>query len=206
MEVIASNGLYNDLSSIEKDCWQRMVSGALHANDVMHNAAVANTNALGINMRTVVLRKASPAEKQLFFYTDTRSGKWAELERQNNISWLFYDAEAYIQIRLSGAVNLHTYDRLADAAWAENTLSNRKNYLSELSPSTETANPVSDLTPATEKVYLTMEQSEAGRKNFGLIITNIVWMEWLWLNKNGHRRANFIYGKDNNFMANWLVP
>ena len=49
-------------------------------------------------------------------------------------------------------------------------------------------------------------QSEEGRKNFGVVTTKIKWMEWLWLNSSGHRRANFVYDEAGAFTANWLVP
>jgi len=198
--------VYDDLQAIEKDCWHRLVNGALLPGDALHNPVVANANAQGINMRTVVLRKTCPVDKQLYFYTDIRSGKWAELQLQNNISWLFYDANASVQIRASGFVSLHHKDELADKAWEACNIMNRKNYLSVLAPSVETSAPTNGLSPEFYQADFTKEQSEAARKNFGVVVTNIQWMEWLWLNKNGHRRANFIYSQQGNFTANWLVP
>jgi len=205
MEVSFTDTLTTDLSVIEKNCWERLLTGALRADDPMHNAVVANAGAANINMRTVVLRKAIPPAKQLSFYTDIRSGKWAELLQQNKISWLFYDAEARIQIRTGSTATLHQVDELADKAWEETRLGNRKNYLSNLSPSAEIANPLIGLPPAVSDNF-TKEESEAGRKNFGVVICTIDWMEWLWLGEHGHRRANFVYGEDGNFTANWLVP
>jgi len=206
MEAVLPDNIFNDLIRIEKDCWHRLENGALESRSAMRTPVVANTNAAGINMRTVILRKVQPVKKQLVFYTDIRSGKWEEIQQTNNTTWLFYDEKACIQIRASGSSSLHHDDETADEAWANNNITNRKNYLSVLIPSEKSTMTVNELPTFAEPAELTLEQSEAGRKNFGLVITQIKWMEWLWLNNNGDRRANFIYEADGNFSANWLVP
>lgn len=206
MQHVQIDGIKYDLPALEKDCWNRLVSGAEEGRNPMHNAVVANIGQAGINMRTVVLRNASPAEKQLSFYTDIRSGKWNEIEQHISISWLLYDANARIQIRASGLASLHQTDELADQAWSNTNISNRKNYLSVLIPSTNSLDPVSGLPATMETEEITPLQSEDGRKNFGVVTTQIKWMEWLWLNGSGHRRANFVYDKAGEFTANWLVP
>ncbi len=206
MQHVQIDGIKYDLPALEKDCWHRLVNGAVQGRNPMHNAVVANMSHAGINMRTVVLRKASPLEKRLSFYTDIRSGKWEEIEQDNSISWLLYDTSARIQIRASGLASLHQADESADLAWSSSNVSNRKSYLSVLLPSAATLNPVSGLTQEMESEDLTLEQTEEGRKNFGVITTQIKWMEWLWLNGTGHRRANFVYDESGEFTANWLVP
>jgi pyridoxamine 5'-phosphate oxidase len=206
MQHILIDGIKYDLPALEKDCWNRLVNGAVQGRNPMHNAVVANMGPAGINMRTVVLRKAWPTEKRLSFYTDIRSGKWAEIEQYNPVSWLLYDAGARIQIRASGLASLHQTDELADQAWSGNNILNRKNYLSVLIPSAASSNPVSGLSQEIESDEISLEQTEEGRKNFGVISTQIKWMEWLWLNDNGHRRASFVYDEPGGFSANWLVP
>lgn len=196
----------DDLHAIEKDCWQHLVNGALQPGDAFHTPVVGNITAQGISMRTVVLRKTCPVSKLLYFYTDIRSGKWAALQQQNSTSWLFYDAKTAIQIRASGFATLHHTGELADKAWDGSNIMNRKNYLSVLAPSAETGIPTNGLPPEFDHADFTKAQSEAGRKNFGVVVTNIQWMEWLWLNKEGHRRANFIYAEDGHYTASWLVP
>jgi hypothetical protein len=83
---------------------------------------------------------------------------------------------------------------------------NRKNYLSVLAPSTITELPETGIATDSELDSFTAEQSELARANFGVVLTKINWIEWLWLNNDGHRRANFIYRKDGGFTANWLTP
>lgn len=200
------DGMIYDLAALEKDCWLRLLNASLHYKDPLHNPVVANVNDQGINQRTVVLRKVDTEKKELSFHTDVRSGKWTELKKNPAVSWLFYNPAGRIQIRLSGAAVLHHNDIVAENAWQNSTLSSRKIYLGQNGPSSLSANPVSGLPPAFESADPTPEQSEAGRKNFGVVTTKISWMEWLWLNSKGHRRASFKYHPGGQFDTTWLVP
>lgn len=206
MNTVLIDGINYGLDGLEKDVWVRLLNGSLRYKDALHNPVVANVNAQGVNLRTVVLRKVWSVKKQLAFHTDIRSGKWDELQQQNKISWLFYDAPARLQIRLSGTATLHHDDELAEEVWASSTMSSRKVYLCQPRPSAITALPVSGLPTAFEANDPTPEESLSGRKNFGIIVTTVNWMEWLWLSSKGHRRAGFVYFDDGNFKADWLIP
>ncbi len=206
MHTIKIDGIHYNLTDLEKDCWIRLLNGSLKGRDAFHNATVANINKQGINMRTVVLRKVDNALKTLAFHTDIRSGKWKELNEDNNISCLFYDATGGVQIRLAGKVTLHNDDEMAAKAWLKSNPNSRKIYMGEVGPSKNSELPTSGLPAAFESANPTLEESETGRKNFGVVVTKVKWMEWLWLNSKGHRRASFKYTDNNNFEANWLVP
>ena len=200
------DGINYSLEALEKDSWLRLLNGSIKYKDALHNPVVANVNQQGVNIRTVVLRKVKPVEKQLVFHTDIRSGKWNDLQHQNTISWLFYDAQAKIQIRLSGTASLHQDDAIAEEAWEASTMSSRKIYLGKAGPSVISTLPVSGLPAAFETNDPTLEESLPARKNFGIVVTTVTWMEWLWLNNKGHRRASFTYFDDKSFTADWLIP
>lgn len=206
MDVVEMNGISYNLNDIEKDCWVRLLNGSLKGKDPMHNAAVASIGKFGVHQRTVVLRRVNTQQKQVAFHTDIRSGKWGELNNGDTISWLFYDAPARIQIRLSGTITKHYNDDVANQAWNKSTVNSKKVYLGLQGPSTISAIPTSGLSETLETITITEEEAEKGKPNFGLVITNIQWMEWLWLNSKGHRRAAFHYNNDFTFNAHWLIP
>ena len=206
MHTIKINGIHYNLTDLEKDCWIRLLNGSLKGRDAFHNATVANINKQGINMRTVVLRKVDTALKTLIFHTDIRSGKWKELNEDNNISCLFYDAVGGMQIRVSGKANLHHDDEMAEQAWLKSNPNSRKIYMGEIAPSENSELPTSGLSIEFENADPTLEESETGRKNFGVVVIKVNWMEWLWLNSDGHRRASFTYDNDNIMLATWLIP
>lgn len=203
MESISMNEKQYNLAEIEADCWQRMVNGALQSNHPYHHPVVANPNTNELSMRTVVLRDASSVAKKLTFYTDIRTGKWLELQQNPAIGWLFYDQEKRIQIRASGKASLHQNDELANDAWRNTKAHSRKNYSCSLSPSAEIIIPQNGLQ---EGMEVTAQKNGAGRGNFGVVVSTIRWMEWLWLNNQSHYRAKFIYDEKGNFTGSWLVP
>ncbi len=205
-DSIKINGLELNLNDIEKDCWLRILNGSLKSKDPLHNPVVANTSEGIVNMRTVVLRSVNTKEKTLVFHTDIRSGKWNELQKNSNISWLLYDAPARFQIRVGGTASLHHVDDMADKAWLKSNENSRKIYLGENAPSRKSDLPISGLPIIFDSKNPTMEESEAGRKNFGIVVTKANWVEWLWLNSAGHRRAAFYYKDDLSFEASWLLP
>jgi pyridoxamine 5'-phosphate oxidase len=207
MNSILINGLNFTLTDIEKDCWHRILNGSVKSKDPMHNPVVGNITNAGVNMRTVVLRKVVTEEKKLFFHTDVRSGKWQDLEKNENISWLFYDAAGRTQIRIGGTASLHHNDSIANEAWQKTYVPSRKVYLGEDAPSKISLIPTSGLSDFLNINNPTEEESDLGRKNFGVVCTNTFWMEWLWLSSNGHKRAEFIYDKNNGtYSSNWLIP
>jgi hypothetical protein len=206
MNAVLIDGINYDLPALEKDCWLRLLNASLHYKDPLHNPVVANVSDHGINQRTVVLRKVDTEKKQLSFHTDIRSGKWRELQNNSAVNWLFYNPSGRMQIRLSGIAALHHDDTIAGEAWRNSTMSSRKIYLGENGPSSIALSPLSGLPAAFESANPTESQSEAGKKNFGIVTTKTNWMEWLWLNSKGHRRASFKYNPDDSFDATWLVP
>ncbi len=205
-ETIKKDGLTYTLTEIEKDCWLRLLNGSLRSKEPFHQPVVANISGDLPVSRTVVLRKVITAEKKLFLHTDVRSCKWNDLQQNDNTSWLFYDAATRLQIRAGGKSALHHNDAIADAAWQNTSASSRKNYMGLISPSEKSDMPTSGLPDTFKKTNPTMEESEAGRKNFAVVCTHVNWLEWLWLNSGGHKRAQFIYENTDTFTANWLIP
>lgn len=206
MNFVKIDGIAYNLADLEKDCWVRLLNGSLKGRDSFHTPTVANSSKQGINMRTIVLRKVNTTEKTIAFHTDIRSGKWQEMQENKTLTWLFYDAASKFQIRLAGIATLHHNDLLANECWLKTPANSRKTYMTTVAPSIPSAQPTSGLLPAFEGNNPTIEETENYRKNFGVVITKVNWMEWLWLSSSGHRRASFNYNEDNSFEASWVIP
>ncbi len=204
--TIVVNGIKYTLEDIEKDCWVRLLNGAVKSRDPLHTPAVANLQEEGITIRTVVLRAANTANKELTFHTDVRSVKWNNLKKNAKTTWHFYDANARVQIRASGTATLHHNNLIADNAWSKTNVSSRKTYLGYDAPSSKSNVPTSGRFPEIDGDNPSLEESEMGRKNFGVVVTKINWVEWLWLNSKGNMRAEFKYNKEEIIQANWLIP
>lgn len=202
-EQININYIDSNLEDLEQDAWDRLFIGATKSRDSFHTPCVATINQGDVSIRTVVLRKAIPSTKELRFHTDIRSRKWAELEQNNSISALFYDASARIQLRVKGKAILHVNNEITSEAWQKTTLSSRKCYLTAFSPSSFTESSTSGLSEDIEQENFTLLESEVGQKNFGIVSIKVESIDWLWLNHAGHRRAFFDYQNDS---YQWMIP
>jgi 3-hydroxyisobutyrate dehydrogenase len=199
---------YNDytqynLSELEQDCWDRLVSGAVKSRTPFHTPSIATLHQGDVSLRTVVLRKTLPTERELRFHTDVRSPKWQELSQNPSISALFYDGLERIQIRVKGKAFLHHSNEITDEAWQKTSISSRKCYLTRFSPSSFTEESSSGLSENIENENFTLSESESGYSNFGIVSIHVQSIDWLWLNHTGHRRAFFDYEKG---MNSWMIP
>ena len=203
LNQVTINNIVYTLPDLEKDTWNRLVNGAVKSRDAFHTPCVATQCNGDINLRTVVLRKALPEIKELRFHTDTRSKKWKELTLNPSISALFYDAADRIQIRVKGRAVLQFNNDITDVAWQKTALSSRRCYLTNFDPSSFTDNPTSGLPEHIEQENFTIEESEIGYQNFGIVSIQVQNIDWLWLHHAGHRRAYFDYETGS---FSWMIP
>jgi pyridoxamine 5'-phosphate oxidase len=203
MENNRINYINYSLNDLEQDCWTRLVMGATKSRTPFHTPSIATLANGEVNLRTVVLRKTLPVERELRFHTDIRSPKWNELAINTSISALFYDASERIQLRVKGKAVLHHTNDLTAKAWETTSLSSRKCYLTLHSPSNFADSSTSGLTEDIEQENFTLAESEVGYENFGIVSIHVQSIDWLWLNHAGHRRAFFDY---ENKQYNWMIP
>ena len=153
--------------------------------------------------RIVVLRKSDQSNNLIQYHSDIRSNKIAKLKNNKNASMLFYDKDEKIQVRLKVECTVNHDNEITKESWLKTGHMSRKCYLVDNGPGTKSETPTSGLKPELDNFEFTMEQSEAGYKNFTVIQCKIKSMEWLYLAAKGHRRAKF--DLENN-KDTWLIP
>jgi len=153
--------------------------------------------------RIVVLRKSDQSNNLIQYHSDIRSNKIVKLKNNKNASMLFYDKDEKIQVRLKVECTVNHDNEITKESWLKTGHMSRKCYLVDNGPGTETLSPTSGLKPELDNFEFTMEQSEAGYKNFTVIQCKVKSIEWLYLAAKGHRRARF--DLENN-KEHWLVP
>ena len=153
--------------------------------------------------RIVVLRKSDKKNNMVQFHSDIRSDKIKKLKKNPKASMLFYDKEEKIQIRLKVECTVNYENDITKESRFKTGHMSRKCYLVDSGPGTESNSSTSGLKPELDNFEFTMEQSEAGYKNFTVIQCKIKIIEWLYLAAKGHRRAKFDLESNKD---NWLVP
>ncbi|MEO0996387.1 MAG: pyridoxamine 5'-phosphate oxidase family protein [Pseudomonadota bacterium] len=197
----------NDMTheSLLDDCWQRLEAGVAAAAHPWHTAVLGNCAGGRPQSRTVVVRAVDRRRRRIVCHTDARSPKCRAFAGAPAASWLLYDPDARIQLRLSGPVGVHTGDELADAQWRASRLGSRRCYLVTAPPGEIIDAPVSTLPEALRERRPEPGEVEAGRDNFAVLAGGIDTIDWLRLTSDGHRRARFRY-EDGRWWADWVAP
>ncbi len=194
------------LHEIEKNCWQMLRAGRDSGSHPFHLPAVASAGPEGVELRTVVLRRAEEEQRLLGFHTDVRSAKWQSLRHQPMMQWLFYSASDRIQLRIRAIAQLHHQDAMAREAWENSPVRCRRVYMGDEMPGAPSPYPTHGLPDEYFQTLPSVESAEKGWEHFGVVITRVETMEWLKLSNRGHLRASFRYRAGAQAEAVWLVP
>ncbi|UTW13091.1 pyridoxamine 5'-phosphate oxidase family protein [Marinobacterium rhizophilum] len=152
-------------------------------------------------VRTVVLREASPEQHRVTFFTDKRSAKAAELQRNPCIALTGFDAALHVQLRLEGVAALNTDDADIARYWQACQAYNRVLYQSPVAPGTALSAP-SDIQIKQEEHCAA---SEDGYENFCVVQVSLAAVEWLSLSPEGYQRAAF--KRDGaTWAGHWIAP
>ena len=194
---------YEDFSEIKKKIWSMLNNAVKDRSSPFRIPVFSCGENSNIESRIVVLRKSDENNNIVQFHSDIRSDKIEILKKNPKASFLFYDKELKIQVRLKVEAIINHNNDITKQSWEKTQHISRKCYLVDNGPGTISDEPTSGLKPELDNFDYTKEQSEEGYKNFTVIQCKITSMEWLYLAAKGHRRAKFDI---KNNKENWLVP
>ena len=194
---------YEDLSEIKNKIWTMLNNAIKDRSSPFRIPVFICGNKDDFDGRIVVLRKADQSNNLIQYHSDIRSDKITKLKNNKSASMLFYDKEEKIQVRLKVDCTVNHDNNITKESWLKTGHISRKCYLVDNGPGTESDIPTSGLTSELDNFDFTMEQSEAGYKNFTVIQCEIKIIEWLYLAAKGHRRARFDLENNKEY---WLVP
>ncbi|MBL4720680.1 MAG: pyridoxamine 5'-phosphate oxidase family protein [Alphaproteobacteria bacterium] len=121
------------LDDVAHDCWRRLQQGADDAAapfrfPIVATQGLSHAGPPVLAARIVVLRGADPTRREVVFHTDQRSLKFAEIAAAARVTFVFYDAQARVQLRLVAQATAHIDDAIADAAWNAAAPTSRRAY------------------------------------------------------------------------------
>ena len=183
------------LDKVEEKIKKEIMSCINKKKSSFKNVILSTVSKNKPNLRIVVLRGFSN-DWNISFYSDIRSGKIEEIEKNKNVSILFYDDEKKIQIRMYGTSNICINQK---SIWEQLPASSKINYNSILKPGEYQRNQSTKLN----------KDLELGYNNFCLIKLKINNIDCLYLSKEGNRRISIRISRKNKkivFKKKWLVP
>src|SRR5436190_7253198 len=156
--------------------------------------------------RTVLLWRVEPARRLLYFGTDRRSPKHAELANTPWALLVFYEPAAHTQLRLHATVSFRSDDPLTLQAWRGLPLQTRRVFATPVPPGH--AAPVPATVPSPAATLDDDALGQAGYRNFELLEVKVVHLDWLYTPPSGHRRAAFTwkFAADTAPQATWIYP
>ena len=141
--------------------------------------------------RTVVLRNSNE-DLRLTFFTDIRSLKISQINRNKKVSALFYNQEKRLQLTITGEAFLEKDKNTLEQVWKKLRTASRKDYSTHLPPGSliQEPNSVEFLNP---------------ENNFGIVHIVPQKIEYLKLNQPQHLRIQFKSTKGG-WEGQFLVP
>ena len=184
-----------DLPTVEKNCWEMLSVAVSDRKHPMRSMVVGSVSGSMAQIRTIVLRKVDIETRKIYFHTDIRSSKIEDIRRTGQLSWLAYDQTQRTQIRLCGTTTLHHGDDVAQTQWNLTPHHSRRNYLLPEGSGKKHSEDFKTHQDKLSDFSYTLEESEAGFKNFVVVITNVEKLDWYYAHHTGNRRAGFTYEK-----------
>jgi len=165
-------------AELKRRVWQELQRATHDRHHEWRTPMLTSTGLEGTpQARTLVLRRAAPALWQLTFYTDSRSNKVLELQKNPQATVAFWSKRLGWQIRLQASVTVLTEGPEVTEAWCELYQSpSAGDYLSLAAPGSP----------------LALQANGPGRSkhhHLALLQVQVTSLDWLELASVGHRRA-----------------
>lgn len=206
-DSIKINDTFYNLNDLEALAWKKLVNGSVKKKNGFRTMCVGTISENNdSSLRIVVNRKVDEEQKIIFFHTDNRSRKFVDLQKDNRISLLFYDARQRIQIMIKARATLYTDSFLTIDRWKATSLQARLGYMTVQAPNTKSNQPTLGYEERFSENKPTEIESNLYQKNFSVIACQVDELEFLYLDYLGNRKANFYY--KNGVLENgfWAVP
>lgn len=166
-----------ELDAIEAKVWEELAQCVSERDHDWRRGVLATCSPEGADARVVVLREAQPEDRALVIYTDTRSPKVGQLQRNPRATLVCWSASLGWQLRLRGHMEVACDGLQVTSRWA--TIQHRpsaQDYLSPLAPGSD---------------WVAGGKVDHPRQHFGVLTLQVQSIDWLEVHALGHRRAMF---------------
>ena len=172
----------HQLKTLEADIWAQLQRASVDKHHewrspvLVTNGLVNDARANWPEARTVILRAVNINPKQLTFYTDSRSPKVKQLQANPNAMLVFWSKRLNWQLRVKVVVKVKTEGEQVQRTWLKVSQSpSAGDYLSASIPG--------------ELLKNITERNLQNKPHFAILIADIIAIDWLALNRDGHQRA-----------------
>ena len=144
--------------------------------------------------RTVVLRGYDSSSGIITLHTNYHAKKINQIESNSNVCCVFYSKKSKLQYRCFGHATINHSNSKAREAW---------NKMSSLSKECYFQNPLPD-TKINNFNDFSKNVVDSQSDYFSVININLIKIDWLYLKREGHRRAHIFIDVPQN--DTWIAP
>ena len=201
------NDFYDNLAGALERSWRLLEEAIGDPISPVRTPVLISVSTDGLAQgRTVVLRGFNRQQRQLTIYTDARSAKVAQLRAQPTCTLVAYQPNPMMQLRLSTNAIVNHKNEITHEAWAVMPGPNRCNYLTDPDPGSISVQATDGRPVINAESVPTNDENEIAYSHFSVIVFTIKELEWLYLPRRGHRRAQFTWDEANSLQSDWLIP
>ena len=191
---------FNNKSEILKRANFLLKDGVKNRGSMFHTPVISSFNEKEISSRVMVLRDHIASKRVIRFHSDFRSDKVRELKDNKTISVIGYDPNLKTQIRITGKATINHMNKSSKKAWEESQAISEKCYSVKDGSSTQMHKP------ELYDFHMKDISVEDGYENFCTIEIYYESLEFLYLQRQGHRRCKFKWNSKGKLQSFWLVP
>lgn len=191
---------YNNKSEILKRANFLLKDAVKNRESLFHTPIISTFADQNISSRVMVLRDHNASQRTIRFHSDFRSDKIQELIDNPKTSIIGYDPALKTQIRLIGRSTINHQNKKSLKAWNESQAISKKCY------SVKDGSSQKAKKPEIYDFHIKDIKLEDGYANFCTIEIAYHTLEFLYLQRQGHRRCKFVWDAKGNLRSTWLVP
>jgi pyridoxamine 5'-phosphate oxidase len=179
------------LENLERDIWDRLHAATLDRDAPWRTPVLATSGDEGPDARTIVVREVDPARRRLLIYSDARAPKVSQARRDARAMLVFWSRAWSWQLRVGCTIEVHTDGDDVTARWARLAgTPAARDYSSVWAPGATLSD---DLSPHTSPH--TSSHTSSTASHFAVLEAHVHTIDWLALNRDGHRRVRLEGGR-----------
>ena len=191
---------YDNKAKIMQKAYELMRDGIKNRSSMFHTLTMSTMHKNDIYSRVMVLRDFNASRRSLRFHSDYRSEKVKAIKENATCSVIGYDPADKTQIRMVGKAKINHKNKKSQKAWEESQSISKKCY----SVKDGSSNVINK--PELYDFHLKDIDLEEGYENFSTITFTFTSLEFLYLQRSGHRRCKFEWDNKGKMKSYWLVP
>jgi pyridoxamine 5'-phosphate oxidase len=183
------------LEHLERDIWDRLHAATVDRDAPWRTPVLATSGDEGPDARTIVVREVDPARRRLLVYSDARAPKVSQARRDARAVLVFWSRVWSWQLRVRCTIEVHTEGDDVAARWARLAgTPAAQDYSSVWAPGATLSDDLSPHDSPHASPHTSSHPSPMA-SHFAVLEAQVHSMDWLALNRDGHRRVRFEGGR-----------